>query len=190
MNKFFNVRLNKYEYEIYSGEYFVTKEQNIVITTLLGSCIAVCMKDSFSSVAGINHYLLPDSKHRLKEVRKNDSRYGINAMQLMIEGMIKLGASRSSLQAKVFGGGQAGDDLNNVSKSNIEFVFNYLNQENIPVLAQDVGGRIGRKIFFFPSDFKVLLKRISFQNQLSQEELIIKEKKQLQLIKQLKGSDF
>ncbi len=155
-------------YEIFAGDFYATKEQGVVLTTLLGSCISVCMKDRVTGIVGINHFMLPGTV-RLEEIIFNeDARYGINAMEKMINSMMKLGAKRASLQAKVFGGGRVLDTkLNNVAQSNMEFAMAYLEMETIPVLKSDVGGNFGRKLYFFPENYAVYLKKVHYQKTLS-----------------------
>lgn len=154
-------------YEIFAGDFFATKEQNVVLTTLLGSCISVFLRDRVSGVVGLNHFMLPGSIKVEELIFDEDARYGINAMELMINDMMKIGARKNRLQAKVFGGGQALDNtLNNVAKSNITFIDSYLSMEEIPIVAQDVGGNYGRKLFFFPDTYDVYLKRIRYQSTL------------------------
>jgi chemotaxis protein CheD len=152
-------------YEIFSGEYYATAEKGVILATLLGSCISVCMKDSFTGVAGINHFMLPGELQKNGIIFQDDARYGISAMEKMINAMIKLGSRREHMKAKVFGGGKVMDTLmNNVAQSNIDFVFSYLEMEEIPVLASSVGGLNGRKIYFSPDTFEIYLKQIYCRN--------------------------
>lgn len=152
-------------YEIYASDCYATTEENIVLSTLLGSCVSVCMKDSKAGVAGMNHFMLP-SRVNVKDVGFNDdTRYGVNAMEVMINEMMKKGAQRKRLQAKVFGGGRVMDTaLNNVAHSNVDFALTYLKTEGIAVLAKDVGNQEGRKLLFFPDTFDVYVRRIHYNN--------------------------
>ena len=161
MKKTFNRKFNRCTYEVFAGDYYATGEKDVVLATLLGSCISVCLKDTAAGVVGINHFMLP-RRVNLKEMNfSDDARYGIHAMEIMIAGMMELGAVRDSLQAKVFGGGRVMDTaLSNVAQANIDFALTYLETEGIPVVASDVGGREGRKLYFFPDTFSVFIKRI------------------------------
>lgn len=161
MKKLFNRKFNREVYELFAGDYYVTKEKNVFLSTLLGSCISVCLKDKVSGIVAMNHFMLPASIKRDEMIISDDARYGMFAMEKMINEMMKLGARRHSLQAKVFGGGEVlGTKVNNVSKSNITFAMNYLKMEDIPILSYDVGGRYGRKLFFVPETFEVFVKKI------------------------------
>lgn len=179
MKKFFNRKFNRYTYEIFAGDYYTTKEQQVVLTTLLGSCISVCIRDKVTGVVGINHFMLPGAVRREDIIFNEDARYGINAMEKMINGMMKLGARRNTMQAKVFGGGRVMDtSMTNVAQSNIDFALTYLQMEEIPILTQDVGGKAGRKLFFFPDTFAVYLKRIQYEKTL--QTAVNREKKFMQ----------
>jgi len=149
---------------IHPGEYFATKDDTI-ISTILGSCIAVGFFDEGIGVGGLNHFMLPGDAAKLDLVRSPNAKYGMYAMELLINDLMKLGARRSALKAKVFGGGSvlrfASGEGSKIPANNIEFAFEYLRKEGIPVIASDVGGQDPRKIFFYARTGKVLLKRIA-----------------------------
>ena len=184
MHNKFNQKFKRKSYEIYAGEYFVTSEKNIVIQTLLGSCVAACLQDDINQITGINHFMLP-GQSRSKELRYNDDyRYGINSMEILINTMMKKGAQRKNLKAKVFGGGRVlQNSLNRVSKSNVKFIKEFLEMEEIPLLNHDLGGIVGRKIILLPDSFKVYLKKIEITSLSSQtiereKELLEKSKEE------------
>lgn len=153
--------------ELFAGDYKATVEEDLVLSTLLGSCIAVCLLDSYNMVAGMNHFMLPSAVRTTNILLEEDARYGVQSMELMINEMMKLGADRKKLKAKVFGGGKVlGNTITGVSDSNIEFAFNFLEMENIPVLAKNVGGDFGRKIYFYPETFDVYVKKIRYNKTL------------------------
>lgn len=167
MKKSFNRKLNCHMYEIFAGDYHATAEKKIVLSTLLGSCISVCLKDSVAGVVGMNHFMLPGRVKADEIARSEDARYGIHAMEMMINSMMKLGARRNYLQAKVFGGGQVLEVAhNNIAAANIDFALAFLKIEEIPVLSRDVGGNEGRKLFFFPDSFEVYVRRITYHKEL------------------------
>lgn len=143
--------------KVLPGEYFVSNE-SLVIMTVLGSCIAACLWDSRSRVGGMNHFMLPDGD-------SNDvsGRYGSYAMELLINEMLKLGARRESMQAKVFGGGQVMHNFTtmNVGERNTQFVMNYLQTERIPIVSEDVLDIYPRKVVFFPVTGKAMVKRLA-----------------------------
>jgi len=146
---------------IYPGEFYVSP--NDVIATVLGSCISVCIKDTKTGIGGMNHFMLPGDVRSEDIFLSASAKYGMFAMEQLINDMIKRGASQKHFQAKVFGGGHV---LNfrktdgNVPESNIDFVRAFLKMEQIEIVKEDVGGYSGRKILFFPDTGKVLLKRL------------------------------
>ena len=131
--------------KVLPGEYFVSR-QEMAIVTVLGSCIAACLWDRSMRVGGMNHFMLPDG-----DSSDVSGRYGSYAMELLINEMLKLGARRESMQAKIFGGGQVMHNFTtmNVGERNTAFVTEYLQTERIPIVSQDVLDIYPRKVVFF-----------------------------------------
>ncbi len=145
-------------FSIHIGGVFVSAEP-AVVRTVLGSCIAVCMRDPVCHVGGMNHFMLPC----IASEEGISARYGVHAMEILINECMKHGAERSRLQAKVFGGGhvlKVKKYDNNVPQMNIRFVTEFLKTENIPLLSQDMGGYVAREVFFFTDSGRILLKRL------------------------------
>ena len=142
--------------KILPGEYFVSDE-GIVIMTVLGSCIAACIWDPQARVGGMNHFMLPDGGG------DTSGRYGSYAMELLINEMMKLGARRERMQAKVFGGGQVMHTFTtmNVGERNTQFVLDYLQTERIAVISKDVLDIYPRKVCYFPATGKAMCKRLA-----------------------------
>lgn len=140
--------------KVLPGEYFVHAEDILIMTTL-GSCIAACLWDRERRIGGLNHFMLPEGA-------SGDGRYGSWAMELLINEMLRRGASRPALQAKVFGGAQviAGMDTLNVGERNTRFVLEYLQTERIPVVSRDVLDVHPRKVCFMPASGRVVVKRL------------------------------
>jgi len=144
------------------GEHYTSAEPEI-IKTLLGSCVAVCLFDPVSNLIGMNHFLL--AKDKLQRSSLRDPRagyYGVHAMELLINSLVKLGAKKNRLQAKVFGGANVlktldGDIPNHydVGNLNVDFALAFLTRERIPIVSTDVRGNTGRVIYFDPGDFSV-----------------------------------
>lgn len=161
MKKTFNLRFKCHTYELISGEYIVTVEPDVALTTLVGSCVAVCLFDEENGVVGMNHFMLPDKSIRNRTVSVEDAKYGTAAMDMLIKDMINAGAKRQNLKAKVFGAGRVVDYFTtDISGTNAEFTKKYLSALKIPVIAEDLGGNTGRKLFFFSRSKEVYLKRI------------------------------
>jgi chemotaxis protein CheD len=147
--------------KILPGEYFVYHEDLLIMTTL-GSCIAVCLWDRQAKVGGMNHFMLPDSGGN----GQDSGRYGSYAMELLINELMKLGASRMTMEAKVFGGGAVISGMNtiNVGERNTTFVMDYLKTERIPVVSKDVLDIYPRKVCFLPFSGKAMVKRLAPSN--------------------------
>jgi chemotaxis protein CheD len=165
MYRHFNTHFQSDVTTIHPGEYHASAEDGI-IATVLGSCVAVALYDPVHRFGGLNHFMLPGHlKDRERYYLTNAGKYGMFAMELLINEMLKMGTRRKDLIAKVFGGASVlnrqGTFSSTIPEDNIRFAQSFLETEGIPVVAQDVGGRIARKIFYFPTTSRVLLKRIS-----------------------------
>ena len=156
--------------KVLPGEYFVSGD-DLVIMTVLGSCIAACIWDGKARIGGMNHFMLPDG-----DASDGSGRYGSYAMELLINEMLKRGARRETMQAKIFGGAQvmAGFTTMNVGERNTKFVLDYLAMERIPVVSQDVLDIHPRKVCFFPVTGKALVKRLAHSHP---ETLAVEERK-------------
>lgn len=141
--------------KILPGEYFVYDEDILLMTTL-GSCIAACLWDRQARVGGMNHFMLPDGAG-------DSGRYGSYAMELLINELLKKGANRMTLEAKVFGGGAVINGMNslNVGERNTNFVMDYLATERIPVISKDVMDVYPRKVCYLPKSGKAMVKRLA-----------------------------
>ena len=154
---FFDNHFQHNAVKVLPGEYFVTNE-NVMLITVLGSCIAACLWDSRVGVDGMNHFMLPEG-----DSSDMSGRYGSYAMELLINEMMKLGARREFLQAKIFGGGRVISSFTNlnVGERNTEFVRDYLRTERIPVVSEDVLDIFPRKVVFFGTSGKAMVKRLA-----------------------------
>jgi len=152
---FYDAHFKNDAVKILPGEYFVHDEDMLIMTTL-GSCIAACLWDRNAKVGGMNHFMLPDGAGE-------SGRYGSYAMELLINEMMKRGASRMTMEAKVFGGGQVISGMNtmNVGERNTSFVIDYLKTERIPIVSKDVLDIYPRKVCFLPGSGKAMVKRLA-----------------------------
>ncbi|MCP4285214.1 MAG: chemotaxis protein CheD [Gammaproteobacteria bacterium] len=151
------------------GEYYACRE-TAIISTLLGSCVSTCLYDPVTRVIGMNHFLLANKRYarNMPVIESEAGRYGIHAMELLINEMLKQGAQLRNLKAKVFGGGdvlryyQGGrDSFFFVGEINCRFVREFLRNEKIPVTASDLGRDYGRVVHFSSADFSAYMKKIS-----------------------------
>ncbi len=152
---FFDHVFNSEACKILPGEFFVYN-QDIVIQTVLGSCVAACIADRGVGVGGMNHFMLPDGDD-------SSARYGVFAMEILINDILKAGGRRGSLEAKVFGGGAVIQGMTqlNVGKQNVVFVERFLDNERIPIISKDVLDVYPRKVCFLPKSGRALVKKLA-----------------------------
>ena len=131
---------------IVQGEQRVTDDPDVVLATILGSCVSACLQDPVARIGGMNHFLLPGD---LDDAEVGE-RLGVHAMELLINALLAAGASRRRLQAKVFGGANLNMGLADIGSSNAAFARQFLRREGIAVVAECLGGRLGRRVQFWP----------------------------------------
>jgi chemotaxis protein CheD len=137
---------------IVQGEQHVDDDPRVVLSTLLGSCIAACIWDNVSGIGGMNHFLLPGNEADLKQsTQSSDSmRHGVHAMELLLNALLRRGATRSRLQAKLFGGARMIKGLTDIGELNASFAEKFLKAEGIALVGGSLRGEQGRRIQFWP----------------------------------------
>ena len=147
--------------KILPGQYHASSGPG-TITTVLGSCVSTCLWDPIARIGGMNHFMLPGDGAAPSATWTASARFGVYAMEVLINQMLRLGADRRRLVAKVFGGARvlAGFDKLDVGAKNAEFVLEFLKVEGIPIAAQDLLDVHPRKVHFFPATGKVQMKRL------------------------------
>ena len=138
------------------GEFYVTGEDEM-ITTVLGSCVSACIYDAVNQVGGMNHFMLPGV---LGSSDDTPARYGMYAMENLINAMMKMGCRKENLKAKLFGGGQIIANMTDVGSQNILFARSFLDSEGIPLESYDLGLACPRKVNFYPLTGRVRVKRL------------------------------
>ena len=168
--RYFEKDFATYAVKILPGQYFVTTDAT-AITTLLGSCISVCLYDKEKGIGGMNHFMLPtiQSKANVSQCTSPygppcanpcSDRYGKCALKHLLEQLETAGANRENLKAKIFGGGRIMAGVADIGEKNSTFAFDFLEQQHIPVVASDFGDNCPRKIVFFPATGRVFVKRL------------------------------
>ena len=159
-NRYFDRNFNSDAVKILPGEYYVTASE-LVIVTVLGSCVSACIRDREKGIGGMNHFMLADCAGCDGPLSAS-ARYGAFAMEILINHLLKLRARRDRLEAKAFGGGRVMASLasSQVGDKNARFVRQYLKNEGIPLLAEDLLDVHPRKVYFFPGSGRVLVKRL------------------------------
>jgi chemotaxis protein CheD len=155
-------------------EYYVTGS-DIVLTTVLGSCVSACVYDTTAGIGGMNHFMLPGKGESDRRDAVVDMRYGAYAMDVLMHALVKAGARRERLVAKVFGGAAVlpGMTQLNIGQRNAQFVLAYLDDQGVPLAAQDLGGSLPRRICHFPGSGRVAVRKLRREedvHQVRQEE--------------------
>ncbi len=134
--------------QVVQGEFRVSTCADEELSTILGSCVAACIWDEGRGIGGMNHFLLAQSQGNSQEP---DNRYGVHAMEVLINGLLRAGARRETLKAKLFGGAKIAANLRDIGASNAEFARGFLRTEGIPCIAESLGGNQARRVTFHPS---------------------------------------
>jgi chemotaxis protein CheD len=158
-NRYFDRKFESEAVKVLPGEYFVTAA-NVLMVTVLGSCVSACIRDREKGIGGMNHFMLADSGEA--SAVSSSARYGTYAMEILINHLLKMGARKNNLEAKVFGGGRVMATLTSsqVGERNSRFVKDFLKTEGIPTAAEDLLDVYPRKVYFFPDTGRVLVKKL------------------------------
>jgi chemotaxis protein CheD len=135
---------------IVQGEFKVSDDPHVVLTTLLGSCVAACIRDPLTKIGGMNHFLLPG------DAGASSEQLGVHLMELLVNGLMRKGAQRERLEAKIFGGARMMAGLSDIGARNAEFAKKFLAYEGIKLVSHDTGGTQGRRIQFEPASGRAL----------------------------------
>ncbi|WP_439687038.1 chemoreceptor glutamine deamidase CheD [Cupriavidus oxalaticus] len=165
---YFDREFGKQAVKLLPNEYYVARE-DVVLTTVLGSCVAACIRDEVAGVGGMNHFMLPDDEGGSSSgdrMLSPSMRYGSYALEVLINELLKMGARRERLEAKVFGGGAVLANMTtlNIGDRNADFVLRYLKAEEIRVAAQDLRGPHARRVSYFPIGGLALVRRLTRQD--------------------------
>ncbi|MFI4997943.1 MAG: chemotaxis protein CheD [Hyphomicrobiales bacterium] len=133
---------------VIQGEYRVSDDPDVVLTTILGSCVAACLRDPQASVGGMNHFLLPGDTGRAPS--QEAERYGVHLMELLVNGLLQRGAKRQRLEAKLFGGARMVKGLSDIGEMNAQFARRFLETEGIRITSHSLGDERGRRVEYRP----------------------------------------
>jgi chemotaxis protein CheD len=146
---------------VYQGDCFVSADRNLTYSTVLGSCIAACVRDTVAAVGGMNHFLLAEPSSGARDRYGVSARYGAFAMEELINKVLTRGTGRKqNLEVKIFGGGLINSALVDIGRKNIEFVHEFLGNEGYVVAKEDVGGAFARRVMFKPYSGRAFVKRL------------------------------
>jgi len=163
IRKYFDTRIGKTMVMVCAGKAYVTDDPDEVVSTILGSCVSACVRDPWSGLGGMNHFMLPDNKSgdwHSGGVGKA-LRYGNHAMEVLINKIQASGCRRDQMEIKVFGGANVTKGSHLIGSGNVEFIEWYLKNEGLKSQASDLGGTSPRRVNFWPVTGKVMIKRLT-----------------------------
>jgi len=182
INTYFDTVHNIATAKLLPGEYYVTAKSEAVVT-VLGSCVSACVRDRVFGIGGMNHFMLPIGESERSSwqggVVDNITRFGNYAMEHLINDILSHGGMRKNLEVKVFGGGRIVQGLSDIGACNASFVLDYLQEEKLSVVSQDLNGDYPRKVYYFPKTGRVLMKKLA---SLHNDTLVEREKKYFRTI--------
>lgn len=156
--RFYDAASAAWMVKILPGEFYVTTKSDEVLVTVLGSCVAACIRDPRTGIGGMNHFMLPKGKAGSWGDELQSTRYGNFAMEKLINELLKQGCTRSDMEIKVFGGGNVIETNSAIGSKNADFVLQYLQSEGLDCVAQDLGGQFPRRIQYSPATGRVVRK--------------------------------
>lgn len=156
-----------------TGDYYVTDKPQEMIVTILGSCVAACIHDPIARVGGMNHFLLPDTGEAALKNANESTRYGVFAMEQLINGLLKLGAQKHRLEVKVFGGANVINNSSMIGTKNVAFVRDFLRREGLKITSSDLGEDYPRRLRFYPDTGKAMLLKL----QRKEDRVVVDEEK-------------
>jgi chemotaxis protein CheD len=156
MTEMYDPKIDRWVQRIIAGECCATNEPEIVLSTMVGSCVGVCLADTINGIHGINHYMLPG----INPNKPDDPLYGEGAIRMLINKMTALGADVRKMEAHIYGGGKTVEhDHFEVGVRNARFALEFLAELGIPIKGKDLGGNYGRNIFYFCDTGRVVVNK-------------------------------
>lgn len=148
--------------KVFPGEHYVSDRSDEMLVTILGSCVAACIRDPRAGIGGMNHFMLPEagSSGPGWDTASSSMRYGNVAMERLINDVLARGGMRTRLEIKVFGGGNVLNASTNIGHRNADFVEDYLAAEDLTIVAHHLRGSLPRRVHYFPATGKVLLREL------------------------------
>lgn len=143
--------------KIFSGDWYVSTKKNEILATILGSCVSACIRDPVAHVGGMNHFLLPGDDG-IDSKTSDSARYGVFAMESLINGILKSGGQRHRLEVKVFGGGNVINNSARIGSKNAQFIREFLQKEGFRIASEDLEGEHPRRLHYYPDTGKVMMR--------------------------------
>ena len=163
---YFDMREQLTVVKIFTGDWYVSRKPGEMCATILGSCVSVCIRDPIAGVGGMNHFLLPGDDNANSKV-SDSARYGVYAMESLINGILKAGERKDRFELKAFGGGNVLNTSSRIGSRNAQFIRNFLFIEGLPIVAEDLEGDLPRRVHYYPDTGKVMVRQLKRQEDLS-----------------------
>jgi len=155
--RFYDARERVNVVKIISGEWHVASEPNHMLATILGSCVSACIRDPITRVGGMNHFLLPGDESKVGTI-SDSARYGVFAMESLINGILKAGGQKHRFEVKVFGGGNVINNSARIGSKNAKFIRDFLKKEGFRITSEDLEGDYPRRLNYYPDTGKVMMR--------------------------------
>ncbi len=153
-SRYWDNSLGAFVVKVLPGDHYVSQAEDETITTVLGSCVAACIRDPVAKIGGMNHFMLPGEARGAGNGSwggaNNEMRYGQSAMERLINDLLRSGATRDRLEVKLFGGANVMNSSMRIGDANADFVTSFMRAEGLAIAAQDLGGVLARRINYFP----------------------------------------
>lgn len=163
--------------KIFSGDCYVSDGPGEMLVTILGSCVAACIRDPKIGIGGMNHFLLPGTLDDERDAGDEGAlRYGVYAMEQLINEILKKGGNKLRLETKLFGGGNVINNSAAIGSKNATFVREFFKREGLPVLTEDLGGDLPRRIHYYPETGKVMMRKLKRKQDMS----VVEEERQFE----------
>ncbi len=155
----YDAKSGMYVVKIFAGDWYVSTNKKEMMSTILGSCVSACIRDTALGIGGMNHFLLPGDE-RTDSTLSDAARYGVFAMESLINGIMKAGGRKDRLEIKVFGGGNVINNSARIGSKNAQFIRQFLGREGFKIASEDLEGEYPRRVHYFPETGKVMLKKL------------------------------
>lgn len=156
----FDASTGKHVVKIFSGDFYVSTQPDEMLATILGSCVAACVRDPVARIGGMNHFLLPGNDSMVATA-SDAARYGMFAMESLINGILKAGGRKDRLEFKVFGGGNVINNSARIGSKNAQFIRDFLKREGFKITSEDLEGDQPRRIHYYPDTGKVMMRKLN-----------------------------
>lgn len=179
--RYFHAKMGINVIKVFGGDCYVSDHKDEMMATILGSCVSACIRDTDLNLGGMNHFLLPVDEHASGNISEA-ARYGVFAMENLINKIIKAGGHKDRLEIKVFGGGNVIQNSTPIGSLNSKFIRKFLHDGGYHIAAEDLEGNRPRSVHYYPATGKVMIRYLH-----RKEDMVIVDEETRYLIKTFKA---